>query len=125
MKKKPLITLHEVISPFRGLEIRLTCTGHAFLESQRDDQGWKRGTESIFIDLLNSTPEVRRGLWEWIEPHQIGALTSSPILGKLVKRDEKGNVTKAKATYWFPAYQVTCEVQELLEKNEVTFTLAD
>ena len=34
-------------------------------------------------------------------------------------------MTKAKATYWFPAYQVTCEVQELLEKNEVTFTLAD
>jgi len=93
------------------LLIKLTEAGRQELESQRDDNGWKRGTIYIFEDLVEW--QICNG-WEFVKPEDIGALTSAPILRSL------GN----DKLYWFPDYAVTCEIEELLEKNEVRFPLA-
>jgi len=49
------------------------------------------------------------GCWEFIEPADIGALTSSPILGF------DGDV------WWFPNYQITDPWQELKNRGRVIF----
>jgi len=59
--------------------------------------------------------------WEWIEPHEIGALTSSPILSDTAVRDDFGNLESVETVYWFPNYQIISEVEELYEKGEVIF----
>jgi hypothetical protein len=97
------------------LLIKLTEAGRQELESQKteetdDEIGWKRGTSHIFQDLLEW--QLCNG-WEFVNPEDIGALTSAPIL-----RSPNGKL------YWFPDYAVTCEIEELLEKNEVRFSVA-
>lgn len=51
----------------------------------------------------------------WIQPEEIGALTSAPILGF---RDGKDNVTNAWA---FMDYQVRSFVQDLIDKGRAVF----
>jgi hypothetical protein len=93
-----------------SLHIRLTEAGFQELQSQRDDMGWKRGTLYILLDLLEDW--LCNG-WEWVKPEDIGALTSAPIL-----RSPRGTL------YWFPAYAITCEIEEMLANGEVVFSRA-
>jgi len=100
----------ELTEGIGSLRIKLTEAGRGALESQRDDWGWTRGTLYIFMDLLEDW--LCNG-WEWVKPEDIGALTSAPIL-----RSPAGTL------YWFPAYAVTCEIEEMLVNGEVVFPRA-
>jgi hypothetical protein len=94
------------------LSIKLLPDGREEIESQREGEDcWKKGTNDILLDLLEW--QLCNG-WEWVEPEDIGALTSAPIL-----RSPNGKI------YWFPNYAVTCEIKEMLEKGEVRFDLAE
>ena len=104
-----------------GLKIKLNESGYQELRNWRDDQGWLRGTLSIFHDLIED--HLCNG-WEIIHPEEIGALTSAPILSKEGERDNNGKLLKIGKVYWFPAYEVVCEVEELLANGEVFFPLA-
>lgn len=59
--------------------------------------------------------------WETIQPHEIGALTSCPlILNDEVERDEDGNVVKVGRVYWHESYQVEDAFEVLLKEGSIT-----
>ena len=70
------------------------------------------------IDALQSNGDL-----ESIQPEEIGALTSAPIVGR-VERDDQGNILKVDEVYWFPDYQIKDPVEELAANGTVTFPKA-
>lgn len=62
---------------------------------------------------------------EFLQPEEIGALTSSEILSDEVERDDQGTLLKVGAVYWYPDYAVSNPVEVLLQKGRVVFTRAD
>ena len=64
--------------------------------------------------------------WEEIKPEEIGALTSSIILSDDVTRDDSTDeITDIGNVWWFPDYMIKDEVQELLDKGYIDFTLGE
>src|SRR5260221_8843452 len=57
--------------------------------------------------------------WDWLQPEDIGALTSSPILSDDFDRDDYGNVTRVGRVYWNPRYQVEDDIQTLVENGTI------
>ena len=105
-----------------NLVIKLLPKGMAFLEEQKEAENWKRGTNSIFLELIEY--QLSNG-WELILPEDIYALISSLILSDEAEYDNHGELVKIGRVYWFPDYQVVCELEVLLEKGEVIFTGVD
>ena len=103
------------------LRIKLLPAGKDFLDEQRDNQGWKRGTLYILLDLIEF--QLCNG-WDEIKPEDIGALTSAPILSDNADFDDEGNLRNVESLYWFPDYAVSCEIEELLAEGHVDFPKA-
>lgn len=103
------------------LRIRLLPAGKEFLDEQRDDQGWRRGTLYILLDLIEF--QLCNG-WHEIKPEDVGALTSAPILSDIADFDDEGNLRNVDTLYWFPDYAVKCEIEELLADGHVDFQKA-
>ena len=61
--------------------------------------------------------------YEIIQPEDIGALTSAPIIGYDVMRDEDGNFAGAKKIWWLENYALILVWEELKDGREVVFQL--
>jgi hypothetical protein len=72
--------------------------------------------EAIEYELCNG--------WELLQPEEIGALTSAPILATNTLRDDDGGLVDAGRVYWFPNYCVENELETLLLSGEVFFQAA-
>jgi len=62
--------------------------------------------------------------WEWINPEDIGALTSAPIISDDVARDDNGVIIHLQNLWWFPSYETTDPIATLFDKGEVVFQAA-
>jgi hypothetical protein len=99
------------------IQIRFECAS----EIDWDDLHARPTMEALSI-LFES--QLVNG-WQWIEPHEIAALTSAPILTDSAERDESGILIAVERVYWFAEYQVVDEIAELHEKGFVVFTGAE
>ena len=104
------------------LEGRLVKPGDKNYSYDSGEKQWKQSHATILFDLLED--HLCNG-WEMVPPEDIGALTSSPILSDSAVRDDDDKLTSIGDVYWFPEYQVKSELEELLEKGFVDFTLAE
>jgi hypothetical protein len=59
--------------------------------------------------------------WSWVNPEAIASLTDAPILSEQVETDDDGTVTHVGEVYWYPQYEVTDPVQQLLRDGFVVF----
>lgn len=62
--------------------------------------------------------------WREVDPEDIGALTSAPILGDDVNMNDQGDITSVGNVYWYPDYQVKSFFDDLIEDGTTFFTLA-
>jgi len=69
-------------------------------------------SDNTMFDFFETS--IANSEWEWIQPEDIGALTSAPILGY------KDNNDKIINAYAFMDYQVESFLGKLLEYGEVT-----
>ena len=103
------------------LRIILTPNGRQELQD-RLDNGDNIDTDSTLQDLLED--HLGNG-WEWVQPEELGALTSAPILSEDCRRDDEGWLIEVGAVYWFPNYQILSPVAELLRVGHVSFDRAE
>lgn len=80
------------------------------------------GDDSAIVELLEF--QLSNG-YDMIRPEEIGALTSAPIVGHDVKRDNQGNFIDAKKIWWLADYCTVLVWEELKNGNSVTFQLAE
>jgi hypothetical protein len=59
--------------------------------------------------------------WSLLRPEDIGALTDAPILSEELDADEQGNILSVGTVYWYPQYDVTDPVTQLLHNGYVDF----
>jgi hypothetical protein len=105
----------EMVKEEDGLRIRLTDDGREFLNDLRDADGWCKGTDAIFCELLEC--ELGNG-WDMISPEEISALTSANIISDECVRDDHGSITSLGVVYWFPDYAIRSEIDDLLDSGE-------
>jgi hypothetical protein len=105
-----------------SLVIKLLPEGREFLKGKQDAENWKKGTNPIFLELIEY--QLSNG-WDLILPEDICALTSSLILSDEAEYNNTGELVKIGRVYWFPDYAVVCELEVLLEKGEITFKGVD
>lgn len=98
-----------------SLEIRLTAAGRVLLDEIY------ASTADLLTELLDW--HTRNG-WSWIEPQDIGALTSAPILGRGVQIDDGGEFVAAEAIYWHERYAIDNPITKLIEDGVLIFDKA-
>ena len=59
--------------------------------------------------------------WSWVRPEDIGALTDAPILSDDIEYDDHGGVVSVGVVYWYPHYDVSDPVAQLLANGYVDF----
>jgi hypothetical protein len=111
----------EIVKSEDGIALKLTPEGREELSSYRIPEGWSHSPDRLLADMLED--HLCNG-WEFIQPEEIGALTSSPILSDSAERDDFGKLLKVDQVYWFPDYAVRSELDELYENGEVFFPAA-
>lgn len=102
------------------LRIALTAAGREEAETFRIERH-QHGTWAALVCLLD---DHLSGGWELIAPEELAALTSAPILGTGIDRDDQGQLRGVEHLYWFPDYAVRDEIEELLTAGEITFARA-
>jgi len=104
-----------------GLLIKLNERGHEEIEDLKALHK-EKGPLAIWSELNESS--FCNGYSE-VLPEVIGALTSAPIISDSIIDKETTQEEQDNAKiWWFPDYMVRDEVEELLTKGEVFFTLA-
>lgn len=83
----------------------------AFREDAKDIEGALEGLTT-------------NGVLEWVRPEEIGALTSAPILGEDVERDDRGKLLSVGRVWWFENYQVHDPFEVMKEHQGVFFSPA-
>jgi len=53
--------------------------------------------------------------WERVEPEEIGALTSAPIISNNIRRDDDNKIIGGTHVYAYMSYQVRSAVRDLLD----------
>lgn len=99
----------------------------------------KYGLELIATDNLREEAERFRGMaemdamhelledhtvnseWEFVQPEDVGALTSGALLADFVATDDYGKVTAVGNMYWDSAYQVESTVEKLITTGKATW----
>jgi hypothetical protein len=122
MKSEGLYTVLEQTDT--GLNITLTELGRSELESyvvksEKDVIVFNRSHEHILFAMLED--HLASGVRDLLEPWQLGALTSSPIIAYGADIPDDGFMKDAEAVYWFPNYAVESEIETLLRNGVVTF----
>ena len=59
--------------------------------------------------------------WSWVRPEDIGALTDAPILSDDIEYDDHGDVVNVGEVFWYPRYDVSDPVDQLLTDGYVDF----
>ena len=103
----------DLIADDDGLHIILHDEGREALQDSYSNP------HDLFYELMEE--HMANDLYEILFPEEIGALTSAPIIGYDVLRDDSGDLIEVQEVYWFPDYQVIDPIEELLEKGEVFF----
>lgn len=108
------------VLPFSGdLKICLTEEGKDELALIRDEN-----PNIIWDELLESYST--NGSYTRINPEDIGALTSAPIITDHLEIDENDeDMISHGHIYWFPQYETVDELEELYLNGFVIFTKAD
>jgi hypothetical protein len=82
----------EIVKSEDGITLKLTPAGREEINAYRTEEGeWDRPHSEILFNLLEDHLETG---WEFIQPEEIGALTSAPILSDDISRDDKGEITE-------------------------------
>ena len=100
----------EFITNEKGLTIKITAT-----EQKELEEIYRTESDFFLCDVCMCeffAPHLANTEFDWIEPDDIGALTSAPILGI---RDENDVVVEA---YGFMDYAVISSLQALMETGE-------
>jgi hypothetical protein len=105
-----------------NLEITLLPEGKEFVLETQSDPEKNIASNDFFYELVEW--QTCNG-WDYVQPEEIGALTSSLILSEHTERDDQGTLVQIGRVFWFPNYQVESEVETLLEKGKVVFTGVD
>jgi hypothetical protein len=105
-----------------NLSIEITPEGKEELETIKERN---QNYSGIWDDLLESY--WTNGSFTPIQPEEIGALTSSPIIGLNIDRDDEGKIIPDASNkfWWFPEYQVIDEFEKLLNDGKVVLSAAD
>ncbi len=59
--------------------------------------------------------------WSLVRPEDLGALTEAPILSEEVDYDDHGNLDTVGTVYWYPQYDVSDPIGQLLTNGSVEF----
>lgn len=59
--------------------------------------------------------------WDYVQPEEIGALTSAPIISPDVTRDDEGEFISVDVVYAYMDYQVDSWVQRLCDGHSVVW----
>jgi hypothetical protein len=95
---------------------RIDTAGNLVVERQTDES-----PRDIFEALEALTANDSYG---WLRPEEIAALTDAPIIGQDVARDDSGELVSVGAVFWYPQYETTDPIRELMERGRVIFTRA-
>lgn len=93
-----------------GISLSISSAEELLLKSVQNDDDF--GSDDFMYRLFENF--IANSEYDWIQPEEVGALTSAPMLGV---RDEAGNITHA---YGFMDYQVR-SAQEVLVANGSVF----
>ena len=103
------------------LRLTLTTEGHEELQC-RLDEGESIETDSVLYDLLEW--HLANG-WDWVQPVEVGALTSAPLITESWTCDEDGFLLSISELFWFADYQIRSPVRELFDSGYVDFQRAE
>lgn len=81
-----------------------------------------KGIDAQFAEIIEY--HLGEG-WSWVQPEDVAALTSSPILSDSAVYGDHGELEDVDDVWWYPNYQVLNEVQELLDHGYIDFDIAD
>lgn len=87
------------------------------VEELTEREGYRRREKDVVEAITGN------GL-EWLQPEEIGALTSAPIIADDVQHDDDGKVIDVGRVWWFPNYQIEDFTETLIRDGMVTFDLA-
>lgn len=75
-----------------------------------------------FMDLME--PLVTNDEYDWVNAEDVGALTSGPLLGKGVERDDEGNVVSVEAVFYYNMYAIRSPMDDLITHGQVVWLRA-
>ena len=78
--------------------------------------GWDKAWLEVWEDV------VCNSLYAHVQPEQIGALTSSPLIGRDLEWDDVGELLTANKIWWYSNYQVIDPLDELFEQGYFEMT---
>lgn len=111
----------DLLPDARGdLRLQLTLSGIAHSATFRI----QRLTNGVMTTLATLLADHLETDWELLEPAELAALTSAPLLGTGIDRDDEGVLRGVEHLYWFPDYAVRDEIEELLTDGAVSFDRA-
>lgn len=88
--------------------------GRSDLAYAFNEGGYPRAESEVLGEVMGN------GL-EWIQPEEIGALTSAPIFGNDAERNDMGDLIRCDDVFWFPDYCLRDPWEELRNKGRVVF----
>lgn len=110
MRSRPDYGLYVNLKKMRNGTLRITFNP----EGRRRAKAGEIDDHSLFDDIgANSA-------WEYVQPEEIGALTSATILSDECERDDHGNIVKC-GHVWsnIDYYAVESDVERLLRNGEL------
>lgn len=117
--------------PDGNLRIELTpegsgeLMGYIFSDGGTGEEGWVMTPDRIWSELIESYSS--NGSYSMIRPEDIGALTEAPIIALNFGYDdvnERVVIDQETKIWWYPDYQVSDELKELLYSGFVLFLKA-
>lgn len=113
--------MHHVIEQNGNLTFHVG-KGREDLEDIRARVG---GDDVQFLsDALDTFGFVGNAVLYPVQPENVGALTSAPMLSDDVDHLDDGGIMVRGRVWWYPAYELKDFAAELLEHGKVTFQLA-
>jgi len=105
------------------LKISLTNEGKEYIEDLRNESGdYTKGWSEMISDLFDH--EISNG-YSYVQPEDIGALTSSLIISNGIIDDETTQEDLDSIDlWWFPQYEVRDEVKDLEDNGFIIFSKA-
>ncbi len=101
----------EFIKTEKGLKITIDETDKKFLSEVSEDNHHDLGSSAAEIEFFS--PYLEDNDWDWIDPEEISALTSAPILGI------RGEYDKVIEAYGYMDYAVYSMLEELETQGEI------